>query len=422
MPPCSHPPEPIPEPLRGLENPSFARETILHRLPKIVRVTLEENDFPPDTVENLRRLIAEIPDGPIREITIPLAPDADRWQDYIRPTLGQNWLEVPWFFAESYFYVRLLEATGYYQPGPGRGVDPFARQKQASLDAALQGPRHAVQDLIAAHQDLLELPPSRMQEAFVDLLFLDLIGNQVDLSRWPGAEGLAIQTNRDRILVDHSRQVAQTLFKAGAPHAGGQHNRVAFLIVNAGFELVADLCLADFLLHRHIVPQVVFHLKQQPVFVSDAMIKDVQAVLDTLARQAGRQTVPDLPAFARRIQDHLEHDRLRLRDDPFWTSPLAMWEAPPALLHDLSETRLVISKGDALYRRLVGDRHWEPTTPFSSIVCYLDAPLLALRTLKSEVVAGLRPGQAEKAQAEDPHWMTNGEWALMQWTGRENTV
>jgi hypothetical protein len=193
---------------------------------------------------------------------------------------------------------------------------------------------------------------------------------------------------------------------------------VDFLIDNAGFELVADLCLADFLLNHACAVQVVFHLKQQPVFVSDAIVQDVHRTLDMLDQAQD----PDLQAFTRRIRDHLEHGRLHLRHDPFWTSPLALWQAPAALLGELNQARLVICKGDALYRRLLGDRHWSPTISFRRIVCYLEAPLLALRTLKSEVAAGLRPGQAEAARAEDADWMTDGRWALIQWTGGENTV
>ncbi len=41
-------------------------------------------------------------------------------------------------------------------------------------------------------------------------------------------------------------------------------------------------------------------------------------------------------------------------------------------------------------RRLLGDRHWDFTTNMADIFSYLPVPMVALRTLKSEVATGLR--------------------------------
>jgi hypothetical protein len=74
----------------------------------------------------------------------------------------------------------------------------------------------------------------------------------------------------------------------------------------------------------------------------------------------------------------------------------------------------LINKGDANYRRLLGDRHWPYTTPLADILCYLPAPLAALRVFKSEVAAGLKPGQPESLDRADPGWKTNGKWGVLQ--------
>ena len=115
-----------------------------------------------------------------------------------------------------------------------------------------------------------------------------------------------------------------------------------------------------------------------------------------------------------RLHAHLLQNRLQLREDYFWNSPLDGWEMPTALKSDLSQSDLVVSKGDANYRRLLGDRHWSFTTPFESILSYFPAPLVALRTLKSELVSGLEFGQADRVFEQDPDWMINGRWGLVQ--------
>ena len=71
-------------------------------------------------------------------------------------------------------------------------------------------------------------------------------------------------------------------------------------------------------------------------------------------------------------------------------------------------------KGDANYRRLLGDAHWPPTTSFAQATGYFPAPLVALRTLKAEIIVGLRSGEAERLQTEDPAWLVNGKRGVVQ--------
>jgi hypothetical protein len=66
------------------------------------------------------------------------------------------------------------------------------------------------------------------------------------------------------------------------------------------------------------------------------------------------------------------------------------------------------------YRRLLGDAHWPPTTSFAQSTGYFPAPLVALRTLKAEIIVGLRSGEAERLQTEDPAWLVNGKRGVVQ--------
>ena len=90
-----------------------------------------------------------------------------------------------------------------------------------------------------------------------------------------------------------------------------------------------------------------------------------------------------------------------------------MWELPSDLSQDLSRSDLIISKGDANYRRLLGDRQWDFTLPFHQVVDYLSVPLAALRTLKAELAVGLDLDQIRETYNQDPTWMVDGKWGVV---------
>jgi hypothetical protein len=140
------------------------------------------------------------------------------------------------------------------------------------------------------------------------------------------------------------------------------------------------------------------------------MISDVLATAGFLATAENDATA----AFGRRLHRHLAQGRLLLKEDPYWVSALPFWEMPAGLQKQLSQSDLLISKGDANYRRLLGDRQWPFTTPFTAILSYTPAPLLALRTLKAELACGLTDKQVSRLNEEDPHWLVNGRWGVIQ--------
>lgn len=58
--------------------------------------------------------------------------------------------------------------------------------------------------------------------------------------------------------------------------------------------------------------------------------------------------------------------------------------------------------------------HWDFTTNFADIVSYLPAPMVVLRTLKSEVAAGLKAKVIAEVAKSDSSWLTNGQWGVIQ--------
>jgi hypothetical protein len=402
--PTDGPRLPIPAPLRGIEENTWTHSSVVVRLPNIARRVIQENDYPSSINHQLEALAGEIPASPIRPLKDGDAPDSADWAGYVAPYQGQSWLEVPWFFAEYYFYRRILEATQYFQPGEASPLDPFAYQKEQGLITARETIR-----ALGAHQSGLLREDARSQEALGELLAAALWGNQADLSLWPADQeenphGELKHQLAEQIIVDERDQVAAYLGEA-IPCA-----RIGFIVDNAGAEVVTDLCLADYLLSTNVTQVVQLNLKPYPVFVSDAMIKDIRATVDFLAGDEDE----NVQALAARLAHHLDKGCLRLTADAYWSSPLSAWEMPSPVWGDLAHSQLVISKGDANYRRLLGDRHWPFTTPFAEIVRGFPAPVVALRTFKSEVIAGLRPGQAETLAERDPEWLINGRRGVIQ--------
>jgi hypothetical protein len=387
----------LPPPILTSEPGSFARRTFEVRIPRIIEDTIAAEDFPSDIVAALLDLRAEILHGVIAPLP-PEAPDKAFWDAHSDSYFGRSWLDVPWYWAESYFYRRVLQATRYFQPGDWFRRDPYSNQKNGELKPDA-GPYTL--------QVLLSNLPSSPKECYSVLLHASLWGNRTDLSynvaqHTPGA--LAVAVERANVLVDDSARVWERLLANRGGH-------VQFICDNAGTELLHDLALADFLLREGLASRVTFHCKPQPFFVSDAMIKDAEAAVGALAGS----TVPSLQRLGERLGRARAEGRLLLTDHWFWVTCLFFFQMPEDLEETLSRASLVISKGDANYRRLLEDAHWEPSTPFAEAVSYFPAPLVALRTLKSEIIVGLRPGQAEQLRQQDSEWQVNGKRGVVQY-------
>jgi hypothetical protein len=152
----------------------------------------------------------------------------------------------------------------------------------------------------------------------------------------------------------------------------------------------------------------VLHLKPSPYYVSDATTADLLAVLRRLAAAPGAAA-----AISGRAQAALATDRLKIAAHDFWCAPGTFRDLPVDLADDLSQAVVVIVKGDLNYRRLVGDAHWDPVTPFADVTGYFPAPVAALRTCKSDVAVGVPPERLAHLEATAPGWRTDGAHAVI---------
>ena len=374
---------------------SFACATILERKPQIICQVIRDNAYPIEIVralEEFRDEIASRSIQPLRES----ASDVSTWNDALAAYAGKTWLEVPWYFAEAFFYRKLLEATRYFQEGAGQGLNPFQKQKQTQIETD-------VRRLAGEWEQFSALDSQVLFEA---LLHSSLWGNRTDLSNFTvkvTAQGsLAARQERHLILIDQTEQVRGILV--------GGVQRVDFINDNVGIDLLFDLALSDFLLGQGWAHEIHLQLKQQPFFVSDAMPGDVEQTIALLKAEPSQA----VSALGTRLADDLTSRCLILDTDPFWTSCLMFRQMPPHLKEQLARSSLVLLKGDVNYRRLLDDLHWPPVTRMQDVADYFPAPLVVLRTLKGEIIIGLEPGQAEALQAEDPTWLINGKRGVIQ--------
>ena len=188
--------------------------------------------------------------------------------------------------------------------------------------------------------------------------------------------------------------------------------RIDFILDNAGLEFLSDLIFMHYLIELKFVNQIYVHLKYHPTFVSDTTFADVNQTLYWLINQEDEKGAL-LKEFGLKIIENLEKKQIILENNLFWTSPRLFCEMPKSLHSHLSNSNLLIIKGDANYRRLVGDVQWDWSTPFSDVVDYFEIPLLVIRTQKAEVSAGLSPKKYLDAQSSDPKWLTNGNWGVI---------
>merc|ERR1711937_176689 len=428
---------PLPEPLLSDVVGTWAYDTMSRRINEEILQNMVVADNKRDLSEkhlaNLQQFAEELKNAAgtkIRPIGDDGGFDVSRWNSILSQYEERTWLDAPWVVTEYYFYRRILEAVGYFSPGPGQGEargtspkashgkDPFESQKDKGLRSsfpALKSLSKLVSQAISSENT---------KENFIAILLTSLWGNRMDLSIWPAdatsdaesteraknAMGEVLKNSKKMLLADQSEDVWNAIASKGSPPAGAL--QMDIIADNAGFELITDLCLADFLATSGLARKVVIHLKAYPVFVSDAMKKDVLSHISVLAEE---EEVPqDMRKIASRWDNLIAEGKWELKEHPFWTLPLAFWEMPEDLIQHFSSSRMVFVKGDANYRRQIGERHWPFATPFQDISSYWPTNVCCLRTMKSEVACGVPKARQKQAENEDPQWLVSGRYGVVQ--------
>ena len=424
--------------LSGSVSNSFAYYTIKDRIPvtltKIIdrlskalhsnsQLSTEQQQSYKEVIEKISRLKYELARD-YRLPSLPVNDDDAFWNDLIGSISDESrsWFKAPWLIIECYVY-RLINQ--YIQESPSLNqLDVFATEKQSALAMALP----------AIHEFYSHVESSEENGSGVlhDLILGSLWGNQCDLSllvRSDQLDDIQLVTNKTRlvqrmhnVIINDTSKLVEYMLSLGAT---GLDKVVTIVLDNAGFEIVCDLLLADYLMRRVLDEgwTVKFQTKQFPWFVSDTTQADVEYTLDTLQSQ---NAVPGLVEAVARWKAWVATGRWSFDAHWFWTSGFAYWsmkEKAPDLHESLRKSSLVLFKGDLNYRKMVHDADWPYETPIGEAIGPINSakwdeggfgPFCLIRTCKSDTICGLSGDLSLQLDSVDKDWLTNGKFGVVQ--------
>ena len=256
-----------------------------------------------------------------------------------------------------------------------------------------------------------------------DLTLLDSLSvNEVQSRQGKKAR----DASREHIVVDDTDEVWALLsaLKNGKCPSTGV---VRIVLDNSGFELLADLVVASYLLEKEFADMVVLHGKAMPWFVSDVNARDLEWLVSSFAKgtyypDAASPDKAVIQKIGTYWRDLLSSKRIEFRSHPFWTTQHSFGRLPklqPQLFAELAGADLVIFKGDLNYRKLTYDGYWPKVTPsskamgpFAEMHRGKGLRTLVLRTWKADVCVRLRAEQEEKLEEG---WTKYGKYGVMSY-------
>ncbi|ODQ61408.1 hypothetical protein WICANDRAFT_61966 [Wickerhamomyces anomalus NRRL Y-366-8] len=356
---------------------------------------------------------------------------------------GQNytWLTGPWLFLENYLY-RVINSF-FISKSLWFNYDIFDNLKRSSFESSVAGVVELAIRYYKLTEEVNSIDEQTKQILFNEFAEISLWGNATDLSLLATAtlediksiQGAEARKKSEANILDNDLDEAWKQLTTSKDEV----KRVDFVLDNAGFEVYTDLIFALFLLDLKLTDEVVFHTKDIPWMVSDVNIKDFYILLADLKNTTlFPEHRKELDHFINKIEYFNNNGTLQLRTSPFWTLDLDFWNIDPkevefggAKVHkDLSDSSLVIFKGDMNYRKLTGDRRWPSTTTFAESIGPLASnglKILALRTIKADVLVGLQEGVYdqvgdfwEKDHDSRLSWLSSGKYAVISYSNGSN--
>lgn len=326
----------------------FVAETMAKRIPLIIRNTEEGCDT--ETVGRLQAIGRAVAADAPMVVDLSYWP-FEGWEEMPAKVNGRRISEALFFDFEFWLYFRILEAVRF---GETR-LDPFRAIKHRDLDKHLTWADDAVGRTTTLAQGLN----------------LSLDANAHDLSQLSGPTS-SHDVGREELQMEPLSV-----------------SRLNIVTDNFGGEFVADLVLA--IVAAEAGAEVVIHVKQLPMFVSDTTADDVTILFDRIDK---------VSPFGSRLQAAADRGDIRFATHAFWSAPKFFDRMPVADLG--SGDVLTVVKGDLNFRRLIGDVSVPVDRPFQSLAVLPAAPVLSLRSIKSYCVAGMADWPAKLSKTDFP--------------------
>ena len=350
-----------------------------------------------------------------------------------------TWLAAPWLFAECYIY-RLVYTFFSTSSLFWQSYDIFYTEKCQLLVAS----HVATIELLKRFGQILEslrsgdrhLADEQTEEALFDeMVQIALWGNATDLTLLSSLSMDEVQSrqgkkargaSREHIVANDRDKVwalLSSLKNGKCPSTGVVH----IVLDNSGFELLADLVVASYLLEKKFADMIVLHGKAMPWFISDVNARDLEWLVGSFAKgtyypEAASQDKAVIQKTGTYWRDLLSSKKIEFRAHPFWTTQHSFGRMPvlqPELFAELAGADLVIFKGDLNYRKLTYDGYWPKTTPFSKAMGPFakmhgekGVRTLVLRTCKADVCVGLSAEQEEKLEEG---WTRYGKYGVISY-------
>jgi hypothetical protein len=326
----------------------FVADTMAKRIPLIIKNTEEGCDA--ETAGRLQAIGRAVAADAPMVVDLSYWP-FEGWEEMPAKVNGKRISDAPFFDFEFWLYFRILEAVRF---GETR-FDPFRATKHRDLDRHL---KWAVEALGRV---------STLAEG----LAMALDANAHDLSQL-GGPSASHDVGREELQIEPLSV-----------------SRLNLVTDNFGGEFVADLVLG--LVAAEAGIEVVVHVKQLPMFVSDTTTDDVTILFDRLGKDG----------FGKRLQAAVQRGSIRFAALAFWSSPLFFDRLPVEELGEGPDV-LNVLKGDLNFRRAIGDATVPVETPFQALPVLPTAPLLSLRSIKSYCLAGMTDWPSRLSRTDFP--------------------
>ncbi|XP_057672468.1 damage-control phosphatase ARMT1-like [Diorhabda carinulata] len=421
--------------LSAIYKRSFAFYTVKHRMPVILTNLIDSlvrnkkyiiEKYGEAALEELKIIIGEISElkyeiqtnKSLKPLTTD-AKDVKIYNDYIyKQTAAEGHtthFHTIWLLTECYMYRRIKQM--FETKTIIKDYDYFLHQKQEAYTVALPIIKTLAEFIVKILTN--QNPPEKNE--FVQLLKVNLWGNKCDLSLSLGKANDSSQlfdtaALNKYILYDDSETIWENISNDDCSDI------IDIVFDNSGYEVFTDLCVADYLITKDLAKSMRLYVKTIQWFISDVMQQDFFWILDQLKSSNNEY----LRLLGGRWSGYIENGTWTLVISDFWTLPFDfthMSTVEPELYKQLAQAKAVFFKGDLNYRKLFGEKNWDPATPVDeALQGFHPTKLCIIRTIKADIVCGLPNGLAEEIEAEDEKWMEKGDYGLIQFSKQKLAI